>query len=106
MKAISSLYVKFREKISALFARRLQSIKGTSFLHLPHSKLRVKPLNFGGGGRAGGGGAAFRTTTTTSYIRQVCYLAFPRVVTQCSWLREDLSGVALSDDRKNGCVAD
>lgn len=50
MKAISSLYVKFREKISALFARRLQSIKATSFLHLPHSKLRVKPLNFGGGG--------------------------------------------------------
>ena len=53
MKAISSLYVKFREKISALFARRLQSIKGTSFLHLPHSKLRVKPLDFG---RGGGGG--------------------------------------------------
>ena len=53
MKAISSLYVKFREKISALFARRLQSIKGTSFLHLPHSKLRVKPLNFGGGGGKG-----------------------------------------------------
>ena len=51
MKAISSLYVKFREKISALFARRLQSIKGTSFLHLPHSKLRVKPLDFGGGER-------------------------------------------------------
>lgn len=51
MKAISSLYVKFREKISALFARRLQSIKGTSFLHLPHSKLRVKPINFGGGER-------------------------------------------------------
>ena len=50
MKAISSLYVKFREKIAALFARRLQSIKGTSFLHLPHSKLRVKPLDFGGGG--------------------------------------------------------
>ena len=50
MKAISSLYVKFREKISALFARRLQSIKGTSFLHLPHSKLRVKPLDFGGVG--------------------------------------------------------
>ena len=56
MKAISSLYIKFREKISALFARRLQSIKGTSFLHLPHSKLRVKPLDFGGGGGGGGGG--------------------------------------------------
>ena len=53
MKAISSLYVKFREKISALFARRLQSIKGTSFLHLPHSKLRVKLLDFGGGGGGG-----------------------------------------------------
>ena len=49
MKAISSLYVKFREKISALFARRLQSIKATSFLHLPHSKLRVKSLDFGRG---------------------------------------------------------
>lgn len=49
MKAISPLYVKFREKICALFASRLQSIKATSFLHLPHSKLRVKPLNFGGG---------------------------------------------------------
>lgn len=91
MKAISSLYVKFREKISALFARRLQSIKGTSFLHLPHSKLRVKPLNFGGGG---GGGTTFRTTTATSYIRQVGYLAFPRVVTQRPWFREDLPGVA------------
>lgn len=102
MKAISSLYVKFREKISALFARRLQSIKGTSFLHLPHSKLRVKPLNFGGGG----GGTTFRTTTATSYIRQVGYLAFPRVVTQPSWLREDLPGGALRDDRKNGCAAD
>ena len=64
MKAISSLYVKFREKISALFARRLQSIKGTSFLHLPHSKLRVKPLDFGGGGR--GGGSAFRTSLLPS----------------------------------------
>ena len=50
MKAISSLYVKFREKISALFARRLPSIKATSFLHLPHSKLWVKPLYFGRGG--------------------------------------------------------
>ena len=50
MKAISSLYVKFREKICALLARRLQSIKAPSFLHLPHSKLRVKPLDFGGGG--------------------------------------------------------
>ena len=63
MKAISSLYVKFREKISALFARRLQSIKATSFLpsflHLPHSKLRVKPLDFGGGG--GGGGVVCTT---------------------------------------------
>lgn len=69
--------------------------------------LRVKPLDFGGGGRGGGGGgAAFRTTTTTSHIRQVCYLAFPRVVTQRSWLREDLSGVALGHDRENGCVAD
>lgn len=52
MKAISPLYVKPREKIWELFARRLQSIKATSFLHLPHSKLRVKPLNFG---REGGG---------------------------------------------------
>ena len=55
MKAISPLYVKFREKICALFARRLQSIKATSFLHLPHSKLRVKSLNFAGGGGGGGG---------------------------------------------------
>ena len=85
MKAISSLYVKFREKISALFARRLQSIKGTSFLHLPHSKLRVKPLDFGGGGGGGGG---------VMHFVQVCYLAFPRVVTQRPWLREDLPGVA------------
>ena len=54
MKAISSLYVKFREKISALFARRLPSIKATSFLHLPHSKLWVKPLYFGRGGGGGG----------------------------------------------------
>ena len=53
MKAISSLYVKFREKISALFARRLQSIEATSLLHLPHLKLRVKPLNFGWGGGEG-----------------------------------------------------
>lgn len=53
MKAISSLYVKFREKISALFARRLQSIEATSFLHLPHSKLRVKLLDFGGGEERG-----------------------------------------------------
>ena len=67
MKAISSLYVKFREKISALFARRLQSIKGTSFLHLPHSKLRVKLLDFGGGGGRGGG-SAFRTRTATSLL--------------------------------------
>lgn len=50
MKAISPLYVKFCEKIGALFARRLQSIKATSLLNLPHSKLRVKPLYFGGGG--------------------------------------------------------
>ena len=63
MKAISSLYVKFREKISALFARRLQSIKGTSFLHLPHSKLRVKPLNFGGGGLISGELISRRLTT-------------------------------------------
>ena len=89
MKAISSLYVKFREKISALFARRLQSIKGTSFLHLPHSKLRVKPLDFGGGGGGGGGGPPF-----VQERQQVCYLAFPRVVTQRPWLREDLPGVA------------
>ena len=84
MKAISSLYVKFREKISALFARRLQSIKRTSFLHLPHSKLRVKPLDFGGGGGEG----------EVLHFVQVCYLAFPRVVTQRPWLREDLPGVA------------
>ena len=56
MKAISYLYVKFREKICALFARRLPSIKGTSFLHLPHSKLRVKLLDFGGGGGGVRGG--------------------------------------------------
>ena len=105
MKAFSPLYVKFREKICALLAGRLQSIKATSFLHLPHSKLRVKPLNFGEG-EGGGEGATFRTTTATSYIRQVCYLAFPRVVTLHSWLREDLPGKALSDDRKNGCVAE
>ena len=89
MKAISSLYVKFREKISALFARRLQSIKGTSFLHLPHSKLRVKPLDFGGGG--GGGGEVLHFVQER---QQVCYLAFPRVVTRRPWLREDLPGVA------------
>ena len=89
MKAISSLYVKFREKISALFARRLQSIKGTSFLHLPHSKLRVKPLDFGGGGRREGEVLHF-----VQERQQVCYLAFPRVVTQRPWLREDLPGVA------------
>ena len=53
MKAISPLYVKFREKICALSARRLPSKQATSFLHLPHSKLRVKPLNFGGGGGGG-----------------------------------------------------
>ena len=88
MKAISSLYVKFREKISALFARRLQSIKGTSFLHLPHSKLRVKPL--GGGGRGGEG----EVLHFVQERQQVCYLAFPRVVTQRPWLREDLPGVA------------
>ena len=89
MKAISSLYVKFREKISALFARRLQSIKATSFLHLPHSKLRVKPLDFGGGG--GGEGEVLHFVQER---QQVCYLAFPRVVTQRPWLREDLPGVA------------
>ena len=89
MKAISSLYVKFREKISALFARRLQSIKGTSFLHLPHSKLRVKPLDFGGEG--GGEGEVLYFVQER---QQVCYLAFPRVVTQRPWLREDLPGVA------------
>ena len=92
MKAISSLYVKFREKISALFARRLQSIKATSFLpsflHLPHSKLRVKPLDFGGGGGEGG------VLHFVQERQQVCYLAFPRVVTQRPWLREDLPGVA------------
>ena len=88
MKAISSLYVKFREKISAIFARRLQSIKGTSFLHLPHSKLRVKPLDFGGGGGEG------EVLHFVQERQQVCYLAFPRVVTQRPWLREDLPGVA------------
>lgn len=77
MKAISSLYVKFREKISALFARRLQSIKGTSFLHLPHSKLRVKPLDFGEGGGRGGEGEVLHFVQER---QQVCYLAFPRVV--------------------------
>ena len=91
MKAISSLYVKFREKISALFARRLQSIKATSFLHLPHSKLRVKPLDFGRGGGGGGGGGV---EGEVLHFVQVCYLAFPRVVTQRPWLREDLPGVA------------
>lgn len=90
MKAISSLYVKFREKISALFARRLQSIKGTSFLHLPHSELRVKPLDFGGGGGGGGG----EVLHFVQERQQVCYLAFPRVVTQRPWFREDLPGVA------------
>lgn len=90
MKAISSLYVKFREKIAALFARRLQSIKGTSFLHLPHSKLRVKPLDFGGGGRGGEG----EVLHFVQERQQVCYLAFPRVVTQRPWFREDLPGVA------------
>ena len=95
MKAISSLYVKFREKISALFARRLQSIKGTSFLHLPHSKLRVKPLDFGrGGGGGGGGGGEGEVLHFVQERQQVCYLAFPRVVTQRPWLREDLPGVA------------
>ena len=87
MKAISSLYVKFREKISALFARRLQSIKGTSFLHLPHSKLRAKPLDFGGGGGKG------EVLHFVQERQQVCYLAFPRVVTQRPWLRENLPGV-------------
>ena len=91
MKAISSLYVKFREKISALFARRLQSIQATSFLHLPHSKLRVKPLHFGGGG---GGGQEEEVLHFVQERQQVCYLAFPRVVTQRPWLREDLPGVA------------
>ena len=90
MKAISSLYVKFREKISALFARRLQSIKGTSFLHLPHSKLRVKPFDFGGGG----GGGEGEVLHFVQERQQVCYLAFPRVVTQRPWFREDLPGVA------------
>ena len=100
MKAISPLYVKFREKICALFARRLQSIKATSFLHLPHSKLRVKPLNFGGGG------GGYYISYNNGNVVQVCYLVFPRVVTQPSWLREDLPGGALRDDRKNGCAAD
>ena len=88
MKAISPLYVKFRQKICALFARRLQSIIATSFLHLPHSKLRVKPLDFGGGGERGG------VLHFVQERQQVCYLAFPRVVTQRPWLREDLPGVA------------
>ena len=84
MKAISSLYVKFREKISALFARRLQSIKGTSFLHLPHSKLRVKPLDFGGGR---GGGSAFRTRTATSLLPSLSSCRNPAPLAQGGFAR-------------------
>ena len=40
MKAIPLLLVKFREKICALFASRLQSVKATSLLLLPYLKLR------------------------------------------------------------------
>ena len=86
MKAISSLYVKFREKISALFARRLQSIKGTSFLHLPHSKLRVKPLDFGGGGGRGGG-SAFRTGTATSLLPSLSSCRNPAPLAQGGFAR-------------------
>ena len=86
MKAISSLYVKFREKISALFARRLQSIKGTSFLHLPHSKLRVKPLDFGGGGGRGGG-SAFRTRTATSLLSSLSSCRNPAPLAQGGFAR-------------------
>ena len=86
MKAISSLYVKFREKISALFARRLQSIKGTSFLHLPHSKLRVKPLDFGGGGGRGGG-SAFRTRTATSLLPSLSSCRNPAPLAQGGFAR-------------------
>ena len=87
MKAISSLYVKFREKISALFARRLQSIKGTSFLHLPHSKLRVKPLDFGGGGGGRGGGSAFRTRTATSLLPSLSSCRNPAPLAQGGFAR-------------------
>ena len=87
MKAISSLYVKFREKISALFARRLQSIKGTSFLHLPHSKLRVKPLDFGGGGGGWGGGSAFRTRTATSLLPSLSSCRNPAPLAQGGFAR-------------------
>ena len=86
MKAISSLYVKFREKISALFARRLQSIKGTSFLHLPHSKLRVKLLDFGGGGGRGGG-SAFRTRTATSLLPSLSSCRNPAPLAQGGFAR-------------------
>ena len=65
MKAISSLYVKFREKISALFARRLQSIKATSFLP---SFLPPPPSEFGGGALVlGGGGGGERGRFCISY---------------------------------------
>ena len=89
MKAISSLYVKFREKISALFARRLQSIKGTSFLHLPHSKLRVKLLEGGGGGGGGGrgGGSAFRTRTATSLLPSLSSCRNPAPLAQGGFAR-------------------
>ena len=87
MKAISSLYVKFREKISALFARRLQSIKGTSFLHLPHSKLRVKPLDFGGEGGGRGGGSAFRTRTATSLLPSLSSCRNPAPLVQGGFAR-------------------
>ena len=88
MKAISPLYVKFREKISALFARRLQSIKATSFLHLPHSKLRVKPLDFGGGGGGGGGGgSAFLKRTATSLLPSLSSCRNPAPLAQGGFAR-------------------
>ena len=92
MKAISSLYVKFREKISALFARRLQSIKATSLLNLPHSKLRVKPLDFGRGGGGGGGGgcgggSAFRTRTATSLLPSLSSCRNPAPLAQGGFAR-------------------
>ena len=93
MKAISPLFVTFCEKISALFARRLQSIKGTSFLHLPHSKLRVKPLDFGrgggggGGGGGSGGGSAFRTRTATSLLPSLSSCRNPAPLAQGGFAR-------------------
>ena len=87
MKAISPLYVKFRQKICALFARRLQSIKATSFLHLPHSKLRVKPLDFGGGGGWRGGGSAFRTRTATSLLPSLSSCRNPAPLAQGGFAR-------------------